>query len=35
MPLDTILVLGAITTAFVVFAVVLLWADIQTRGLSK
>jgi hypothetical protein len=35
MPMDTIIVISAITTAFVVFAVVLLWADFQTRGLGN
>ncbi len=35
MPMDTIIVVSAITTAFVLFAVVLLWADLQTRSHSK
>jgi hypothetical protein len=32
MPLDAVLVSVAIVTVFVAFAVVLLWADSQTRS---
>jgi hypothetical protein len=35
MPMDSMVVIGAITAAFVMFAVVLLWADFQTRGLGE
>jgi hypothetical protein len=35
MPLTSIISLSAIVTAFLLFAVVLAWADRQTRGLAR
>jgi multisubunit Na+/H+ antiporter MnhC subunit len=35
MPAESVLVLGAITLAFAVFAVVLMWADLHTRQTSR
>ena len=35
MPIETAVVVSAIIVPFAVFAVVLAWAEIQTRGVSK
>ena len=35
MPMDSVIVISAITSAFLLFAAVLLWADFQTRNLGK
>jgi hypothetical protein len=35
MPTDAVVILIAVTGAFALFAVVLMWADFQTRGMSK
>jgi hypothetical protein len=35
MPLESTLVAIAVTVAFVGFALVLAWAELQTRGLHK
>jgi hypothetical protein len=35
MPTDTIILLGFVIAAFAVFASAVLWADWQTRDLSK
>jgi multisubunit Na+/H+ antiporter MnhC subunit len=35
MPIESIVILSAIVIAFSAFAVVMAWADAQTRGLSK
>jgi hypothetical protein len=35
MPTETIIVISAIVTLFVVFGAVLAWADAQTRNLKR
>lgn len=35
MPIDTAAAMIAVTIPFIVFAAVLFWADLQTRGLRK
>ncbi len=32
MPTETVIVLGGVTIAFIIFAAALAWADRQTRG---
>ena len=35
MPIETAVVVSAIIVPFVVFAVTLAWAEMQTRGMSR
>jgi hypothetical protein len=35
MPMDSIIVLAAIATAFVVFAITLMWADLHSRQTGR
>jgi multisubunit Na+/H+ antiporter MnhC subunit len=35
MPLESVLIVAAIVTAFVTFGIVLAWAERQTQGISK
>ena len=35
MPIETAIVVSAIMAPFIIFVVVLAWAEIQTRGIRK
>ena len=35
MPIETVIVIAAIASPFIVFAVVLAWADFQTRSIYR
>lgn len=35
MPIETVIVIAAIIIPFAIFAVVLAWAEMQTRGMGR